>query len=231
MTDHDLTDESHRAACGECTATWAELDAISAEARALPLLTPSRDLWAGVDARIGARIDANATPSGGALDRAERRWFRSPALRMAAAAAVLVVASSAVTWRIATDRIDASPTDVTTGVATGTSDSAAAVRAALTEAPAGSPRYTQASYESDFAAMDAEIRTMQALLNERRAELDPSTIAVLERSLTLIDQAISESRAALLNDPASQFLAAQLARSYSTKLTLLRATATMPVGT
>ena len=71
---------------------------------------------------------------------------------------------------------------------------------------------------------------MQALLNERRAELDPSTIAVLEKSLTLIDQAISESRTALLNDPASQFLAAQLARSYNTKLTLLRATATMPVG-
>ncbi|MCE9602913.1 MAG: hypothetical protein K8S21_11975 [Gemmatimonadetes bacterium] len=222
MTEHDLTNESHRAACSECTATWAELDAISAEARVLPRLTPSRDLWAGIE----ARIDANVTSSGTALGRAERRWFRAPVLRMAAAAAVLVVASSAVTWRVATDRIDSSPSDVATGM----SDSAAAVRAALTEAPAGSPRYTQASYESDFAAMDAEIRTMQALLNERRAELDPSTIAVLERSLTLIDQAIGESRAALLNDPASQFLAAQLARSYSTKLTLLRATATMPVG-
>ena len=78
--------------------------------------------------------------------------------------------------------------------------------------------------------MDVEIRAMQSLLNERRAELDPNTIAVLEKSLTLIDQAISESRAALLSDPASQFLAAQLARSYSTKLTLLRSTATMPMG-
>lgn len=222
MTEHDLINESHRAACGECTAAWAELDAISAAARALPRLAPSRDLWAGID----ARIDASATSSSGARARAERQWFRSPVLRLAAAAAVLVVASSAVTWRVATDRIDSSPSDV----ATGTSDSAAAVRAALTEAPAGSPRYTQASYESDFAAMDAEIRTMQALLNERRAELEPSTITVLERSLALIDQAISESRAALLNDPASQFLAAQLARSYSTKLTLLRATATTPVG-
>jgi hypothetical protein len=222
MTEHDLTSESHRAACTKCTATWAELDAISAAARALPRLTPSRDLWAGIE----ARIDANATSSGGALGRAERRWLRAPVLRMAAAAAVLVVASSAVTWRIATDLVDSSPSNV----AAGTSDSAEAVLAALTESPAGSPRYTQASYESDFAAMDAEIRTMQALLNERRAVLDPSTITVLEKSLTVIDQAINESRAALLNDPASQFLAAQLARSYSTKLTLLRATATMPMG-
>lgn len=222
MTEHDLTDESHRAACTECTAAWAELDAISAAARALPRLTPSRDLWAG----IATRIAASAASTDGARGRAGRRWFHAPVLRMAAAAAVLVVASSAVTWRVAKERMDSSPSDV----ATGTSDSADAVRAALTDAPAGSPRHTQASYESDFAAMDAEIRTMQALLNERRAELDPGTIAVLEKSLTVIDQAISESRAALLSDPASQFLAAQLARSYSTKLTLLRATATMPVG-
>ncbi len=200
MTEHDLTNESHRAACTACAGEWAELDAISAAARALPQLTPSRDLWSGIDARLGG----NAHTSGSALARAERRWFRSPTLRMAAAATLLVVASSAVTWRVATDRNDS--------------------------APSGSPRYSQASYESDFAAMDVEIRAMQSLLNERRAELDPNTIAVLEKSLTLIDQAISESRAALLSDPASQFLAAQLARSYSTKLTLLRSTATMPMG-
>jgi hypothetical protein len=54
---------------------------------------------------------------------------------------------------------------------------------------------------------------------------------VLERNLRVIDTAIAESRAAFLRDPASQFLAAQLARSYSTKLTLLRSTATMPMGT
>ena len=200
MTEHDVTNASHRAACTTCAGEWAELDAISAAARALPLLTPSRDLWSGIDARLGG----NAHTSGSALARAERRWFRSPTLRMATAATLLVVASSAVTWRVATDRHDSAPT--------------------------GSPRYSQASYESDFAAMDVEIRAMQSLLNERRAELDPNTIAVLEKSLTLIDQAISESRAALLSDPASQFLAAQLARSYSTKLTLLRSTATMPMG-
>ena len=222
MTEHDLTNDSHRATCTVCAAEWAELDAISVEARVLPLLTPSRDLWSGIE----ARLSGNADTAESALARAERRWFRSPTIRMAAAATLLVVASSAVTWRVATDRDDSAPSYLASGV----TDSAAAVRAALTEAPAGSPRYSQASYESDFAAMDVEIRTMQALLDERRAELDPNTIVVLEKSLTLIDQAISESRAALLSDPASQFLAAQLARSYSTKLTLLRATATMPVG-
>ena len=78
--------------------------------------------------------------------------------------------------------------------------------------------------------MDLEIRAMQALLAERRDALDPNTVAVLERNLAVIDRAIAESRAALLSDPASQFLAAQLARSYAAKLHLLRSSATTPVG-
>jgi hypothetical protein len=79
--------------------------------------------------------------------------------------------------------------------------------------------------------MSREIQGLQALLDERRGQLDSSTVEIVERNLKLIDTAIAESRAAFLRDPASQFLAAQLARSYATKLTLLRATATMPVGT
>lgn len=216
MTEHDLINESHRAGCAECMAAWAELEAISAEARALPQLTPSRDLWAGIEARI-------TSP---ALARAERRWFTRPAVRMAAAAALLVMATSAVTWRLATDTNGPARVEL----AAAPSDSERAIREALTDTFDGAPRYTQAAYETDFAAMDLEIRTMQTLLDERRAELDTNTVAVLERSITLIDQAIAESRAALMKDPASQFLAAQLARSYTTKLTLLRSTATMPAG-
>lgn len=234
MTEHDLINESHRAACAECLAAWAELEAIGAEARALPQLTPSRDLWAGIEARIGGAADAKekdaangrAPAPSPALSRAERRWFARPAVRTAAAAALLVMATSAVTWRVATDTDGAARVDLVSAP----SDSETALREALTDAPDGAPRYTQASYETDFAAMDLEIRTMQTLLNERRAELETNTVAVLERSITLIDQAIAESRAALMKDPASQFLAAQLARSYTTKLTLLRSTATMPVG-
>ena len=55
MTEHDLTNEAHRETCAECTTTWTELEAISAQARALPTLTPSRDLWTGIAARIGWR--------------------------------------------------------------------------------------------------------------------------------------------------------------------------------
>ena len=215
MTAHDLINESHRAECAECRAEWAALEAIAAEARTLPQLTPSRDLWAG----IAERLDAGA-PRTLSTPRSEQRWFARPVVRMAAAAALLVMATSAVTWRLATDR-DARVPAAEPAFADGSVDGTAAD---------GTPGDTQAAYQADVEAVDLEIRSMQALLDQRRAELDPATIAVLEKSMKLIDLAIAESRDALLKDPASQFLAAQLARSYSTKLTLLRSTATMPMG-
>lgn len=226
MTDHDLTNESHRDGCAACAATWAELEAISAEARQLPRLTPSRDLWAGIEARIGGAdapaVDHATSP---AMVRARRRWFAAPVLRMAAAAALLVTATATVTWRIAhEDRTDATPAVATTPTA-GTApavDAPDASDAALVRAVA---------YDSEFSTMDDEIRALERIVDERRAQLDPRTVEVLRRNLDLIDRAIAESREALAADPASQFLAAQLARSYTTKLTLLRSTATLPMGT
>ncbi len=256
MTDHDLTNETHRAECAECAATWAELEAIAAEARTLPTLTPSRDLWAGIEARLGARpgeladgastsapvAAAASRPAGGAMARAERRWPARVALRYAAAAALLMTVTATVTWRIATDP-ELGP------VAQGPGDERPAVEArepraaaeGVAEAPVDGPAepsgldraavLREAGYEPQFEQMDLEISGLQTLLERRRRQLDPATIEVLERNLALIDQAIAESRAALARDPASQFLASRLARSYTTKLTLLRSTATMPSGT
>ena len=82
---HDVTDEKHRESCEACTTLWAELEAISAEARELPLLTPSRDLWAGIDARIGG---AASSP---AHHKAWSRWTARPAVRLAAAATLSIL--------------------------------------------------------------------------------------------------------------------------------------------
>jgi hypothetical protein len=67
-------------------------------------------------------------------------------------------------------------------------------------------------------------------LAQRRTELDPKTIAVLEASLRVIDQAIAESRAALERDPASRFLNQQLTRTLDRKLELLRTAALLPAA-
>jgi electron transfer flavoprotein alpha subunit len=216
---HDVTNEQHRAECGECKQLWAELDAISAEAAQLPMLAPSRDLWSGIEARIGGAVTAvpaSSAPTHATPLHSASRWYRSQAFRLAMAASLLVAATSAVTWRIAT------APSASVATATATAD-------ATTDATEESAVHL-ASFSASVSQMDHEIATLQQIVTERRGGLDPKTVAVLETNLALIDAAIAESRAALDADPASQFLAAQFARAYTSKLTLLRDAATLPVG-
>lgn len=78
------------------------------------------------------------------------------------------------------------------------------------------------------AAYDREIAALRAAVHDRRGDLDSATVAVLVRNLTIIDQAIAQSRAALARDPHSQFLGDQLTRALGQKVDLLRTAALMP---
>jgi hypothetical protein len=78
---------------------------------------------------------------------------------------------------------------------------------------------------------DREIVKLRAIVRERRAQLDPKTVAVLEQSIAVIDSAIAQSRAALAKDPASGFLATQLNHSLEKKVELLRTAALLPART
>ncbi len=203
-TTHDVTNDTHRASCAECTALWAELDAISAEAAKLPTLTPSRDLWSGIEARLGAQTTA-ARPS---------RWMGSQGFRLALAASLLVAVSSGITWQLATS---SAPLD-------------SAATAPTTTAPTAEPSAQLVAFEETVSDMDREIAGLEQVLSERRSLLDPRTVEVLETNIKLIDEAIAESRRALEADPASHYLATQYTRAYTSKLTLLRDAATLPTG-
>ena len=48
--------ERHAQNCAECGALLADLRSIRVEASKLPVLTPSRDLWSGIAARIEAPV-------------------------------------------------------------------------------------------------------------------------------------------------------------------------------
>lgn len=205
---HDVTDSAHRSRCGECATLWMELDAISAQAAQLQDLAPSRDLWAGIEARLGEASSHTADRS----PRAAHHWFGAPPRRLAMAASLLIAVTATVTWRVA--RGPAAPTDL------------AAV--AVPNDAAGALHL--ASLTASVTQMDREIAALQVIVAERRDALDPQTVAVLETNLQIIDAAIAESRAALAADPASQFLATQVTRAYDSKLTLLRDAATLPTG-
>lgn len=214
---HQVEDETHRAECAACTALWNDLERISAEAARLPLRSPSRDLWADIEARIDALESGTARPMPSAgRDRAARRWVSRPAVRLALAASLLVAVTAGVTWTLATGD------DAARTVA---SDD----RGDTGDVP-GAPILRQASFRAAVDDFDEEIRVLQTIVDERRAQLDPVTIAVLEANLALIDRAIDESRRALEADPGSRFLAAQFARAYTSKLTLLRDATTLPTG-
>lgn len=80
LAAHDRASvEAHLADCAACRATVAELRSLAAAAASLPRsIEPGRDLWGGIEARIGQRATRNV----------QRVWWRAAF----AAAAVLVIA-------------------------------------------------------------------------------------------------------------------------------------------
>jgi hypothetical protein len=75
---------------------------------------------------------------------------------------------------------------------------------------------------------DSEIATLHDVLDARRGQLNPSTVATIEQNLLVIDEAIRQSKAALAKDPNSRLLNEQLDRTLAKKTGLLRAAALLP---
>lgn len=221
--------ESHVAACGSCATLVADLRRLGSEARAMPLLAPSRDLWPAIEARIEAPViplaEVEARSEGPMVRQAdvEPRRARTRQLSprwLAAAAAALVAVSSGVTYLVTT-RSDAGPVaengaELGPWVVTGGERTGEVVNAG-----GGSPPAATSSY-------DAELARLQAMLAERRSQLDSSTVATIERTLRVIDDAIAESREAIARDPGSPFLHEQLDRTLERRIELMRALALMP---
>jgi hypothetical protein len=76
-----------------------------------------------------------------------------------------------------------------------------------------------------------EIAMLQAIVRDRRSQLDSGTVAIIERNLSIIDAAIAQSKAALAKDPASQLLGEQLTHALDKKVELLRTAAMLPLST
>lgn len=247
--------ETHAASCPACAQLLADLRDISTSAAALPLLTPSRDLWSGV----AERIDAPVIPLDAPLATrtiARRTWLR-PAL--AAAALVGITAGvthfatrAALSVPAATQTVAAAPkaaSPLPTVVASNATISSTATErpAEPSVAPASSRRGAPSSARrssvparlastvpgADVAdpVFNSEISKLRQIVKERRSQLDPKTVAVLEQSIAVMDSAIAQSRAALKKDPASGFLATQLNHSLEKKVELLRTAALLPSRT
>ena len=228
--------ERHVASCAHCTALVGDLASIRREAASLPELIPSRDLWPEIEARIQAPVISLDQPRvmrpASARGTGRRVWW------LGAAAAALIAVTAGVTYYVTIQGAPTAPVIAVGPAVAPTSDSAAPM--VITEPPAPlapepeqripqrrAPRLASApnAAQSEYARDVAQLR---AIVSQRRADFDSTTIAVLEKNLDLIDRAIAESRAALQADPASEFLADQLARAMTKKVAILRTVALLP---
>ena len=238
----------HTSTCLRCQALIRDLTGIRDQAALLPDFAPSRDLWSGIEARIQPEVRSIAARQSSTLSR---QW-------LVAAAAILVVATSGVTYLVtsrsiskqpviaslppavvaptqpapasqsattasAAERVAAGPAVTTprkANVPSSAGRSAARVSLASSAAPTASER-----------AFSGEINQLQSVLVERRSQLDPETVKIVEDNLKLIDTAVQRARSALLKDPASGFLTRQLDNALQKKVDLLRTVALMPSST
>ena len=77
------------------------------------------------------------------------------------------------------------------------------------------------------AQYDAAVADLEKALQAGRGHLDTSTIAIVERNLQIIDQAIEQARQALVTDPANSYLSSHLVETRRRKLDLLRRAAAL----
>jgi hypothetical protein len=233
--------EQHLSECASCAEALVELRAIASEAAQLPLLTPSRDLWAGIESRISTPVTLLGGASGSVRRVPRRQW------QFAMAAGALIAVSAGATY-LATTHSGGTGSQ-TVNVATTTvapprdSQRTPAPTAAPSAAPAPAPaaavqRTTPApsmavnvGRKKDVnvtRVYDREISLLDSLVRTRRESLDPKTVAVIERNLIIIDSAIAESRAALAKDPKSPLLTNRLDNVLGSKVELLRTIAFLP---
>jgi hypothetical protein len=249
--------EMHLRECVRCAGLVRDIENIRKEAAALPDLVPARDLWEGIDARIAAPvIPLSARPE--RQRRVVPAWMgvAAAALVMSTAGITYVLTARSLApaqnGPVAVITPSGGETQAqaqgnggsiqnpsgSSGGAPEQVDGGSLVNAAQrggTPAQRAATPASLASRDQGPSASDVvygkEIELLQKIVNQRRTQLDSSTVAIIERNLQIIDNAIQQSRAALAKDPASLLLSEQLTHALDKKVELLRTAAMLPAST
>ena len=248
--------ERHLRECVRCASLTRDLEKIQSDAAALPDLVPARDLWAGIEARIAAPvIPLVARPE--KQKRFAPAWIgiAAAALVVSTAGVTYLLTARSLGQR---DNATVATVGQQTPGSAATSDSqsgSASVAAPATpdnsaprvipntgfvRVPSGrSPGISASLVKRNLQAESAhseqvygkEIALLQTIVSQKKTQLDPSTVAIIEKNLQIIDAAIEQSRAALARDPASMLLSQQLTHALDKKIELLRTAALLPTST
>jgi hypothetical protein len=190
--------ERHLTTCVQCRLTVDELRELARHVSSLPPMEPPARAWRRIERNLDRETDR------GARLQTRERGGEAPRYRWTmglAAAAVVVLAVL-----------------VVVGVRYGTRSSGPATTAAP----------DAQSIASELALAEEHyqkaINGLEQIANAEKGALDPRTAATLQKNLAVIDQAISESRAALRTQPNSEPAQQSLIESFKSKIALLQDT-------
>ena len=191
--------ERHLEACAECRALVTDLRSIRAAAFMLDRREPAAAVWT----KLQDAVKAEPRPSARVLMMPTRgNW---PVWLGAAAAVILATVIGLL--------------PLLNRNATPVGDDAEA---------AATPQITVESIAKEFEQAEQHyqkaIDDLQTIANKDTGELDPDVAAVLQKNLSVIDQAISESRAALKTQPSNTNAQDGLFDALRTKVALLQQT-------
>ncbi|HJZ71340.1 MAG TPA: zf-HC2 domain-containing protein [Vicinamibacterales bacterium] len=141
---------------------------------------------------------------GAAIARRYGKWL--------AAAAVLVLATA-----VGVRYLPGRHADTAGSVRPPAESGAEASASGAAQAVESELRQAEAHYEN-------AIKGLEQIANAEQNALDPRTAATLQKNLAVIDQAISESRAAVRSQPTSEPAQASLIENFKTKISLLQDT-------
>jgi anti-sigma factor RsiW len=192
--------ERHLGACAECRSLVTDLRGIRAAALMLDRREPGAAVWMKLQAAVAAEA---ASPKARVLLTPTRaNW---PVWLGAAAALILATVIGLLPLL----------------------NRPAAPAGAAGQAEAA-PEVTVESVAAEFEAAEQHyqkaIDDLQTIASKDTGELDPQVAAVLQKNLSVIDQAISESRAALRSQPTSTNAQDGLFDALRTKVALLQQT-------
>ena len=200
------TVERHLEGCQNCRALVEDVRSIRAAAFMLDRREPKEETWS----KVRAAVAAEPAPRGRLLEmgRRQRGGVNWPVWLGAAAALFLatVIGLMPLMNRPESAHDDTAPD------AAGDPAAEVTVESVTAEFEAAEKHYQKA------------IDDLQTIANKDTGELDPQVAAVLQKNLTVIDQAITESRDALRSQPSSANAQNGLFDALRSKVALLQQT-------
>ena len=199
--------ERHLEGCGHCRALVEDLRSIRAAAFMLDRREPNADTWS----KLQAAIAAEPAPKGRLLEMSRRSFGGGRtnwAVWLGAAAALILATVIGLMPLInggGSEHEDNAPT-------------------AASETAEPTVESVTAEFEAAERHYQKAIDDLQTIANKDTGELDPQLASVLQKNLTVIDQAITESRTALRMQPSSANAQSGLFDALRSKVALLQQT-------